>query len=82
MGLINRSKVKKISLDFANGKVIPDKSTDSGGREWDMSRCNKLRDKTQFTQVSKEFLDGIEADLKNLIKQKIKKIPMVGKTLK
>ena len=61
---------------------MPDKWTDSTGKKWDMTRCNKLHDNKQFTQVSKEFLDDIEADVKNLIKKKIKSIPLAGKTLK
>ena len=85
MGLINKSKVKKFSLDIANEKAkrsLPDKWTDSTGKKWDMARCNSLSDRKQFTQVSQDYLNDVESEVRNLIKKKIKLIPLVGKTLK
>ena len=84
-GLINRSKVKKFALDVANqqGKVSgPTKWKDAQGREWDMQRCLSLSNKKRFTQVSKEFLDSIDGEVRALIKKRVKKLPAVGKTVR
>jgi len=35
----------------------------------------------KFTRVSKDFLDNVEAELKNVIRSKIKALPSKGKTI-
>jgi Zn-finger protein len=85
MSLINKSKVKKFSLDEANKlhkHKLKSKSVDSSGREWDMARCNLLHQEKRFTQISKDFLEDVEADVRNLIKKKLKSMPLSGKTIK
>ena len=83
--LINRSKVKKFALDTANQQTPikgPKKWRDSQGKEWDMQRCLSLSSENRFTQVSKEFLDSIDGEVRNMIKKRIKKLPSVGKTVR
>ena len=83
--LINRSKVKKFALDIANQQSRvsgPAKWTDQQGRQWDMQRCLALSSKKRFTQVSKEFIDGIDGEVRALIKKRVKKLPPVGKTVR
>ena len=85
MSLINKSKVKKFSLDEANKlhkHKTQDRWIDSTGREWDMARCNQLHKEKRFTQISKDFLESVEADVRNLIKKKLKSMPLSGKTIK
>jgi Zn-finger protein len=85
MSLINKSKVKKFSLDEANKlhkHKMKSKWVDSSGREWDMARCNQLHNEKRFTQISKDFLEDVEADVRNLIKKKLKSMPLSGKTIK
>ena len=83
--LINRSKVKKFALDTANQQTPikgPKKWRDSQGKEWDMQRCLSLSSENRFTQVSKEFLDSIDGEVRNMIKKRVKKLPPVGKTVR
>jgi hypothetical protein len=52
---------------------------DSQGREWNLSRCGHPK---RFTQISKSFMDDVEAKVRNMITQHIKKHPSVGKTIR
>jgi hypothetical protein len=82
MSLINKKAVKKFTLDAANirfAKKLPKLMTDSQGREWNLSRCGQSK---KFTQVSKSFMDDVEARVRNMITEHIKKHPSVGKTIR
>lgn len=85
MSLINKSRVKKFALDAANKRrqiKAERKPVGSSGRAWNMERCNALAEQKKFTQVSKDFLENVEADLRNMIEKKVKSLPSVGKTIK
>lgn len=84
--LINKTKVRKIALAFANERAngetaLPDKYVDSEGRQWDY-RSVKSCPKKQYTQVSPDFFDTIEAKVRNLIKDHINSMPRGGKTIR
>ncbi len=82
MSLINKKAVKKFALDAANirfAKKLPKRTVDSQGREWNWSRCGKTK---RFSQVSKAFMDDVEAKVRNMITEHIKKHPSVGKTIR
>jgi len=81
--LINKLATRKFILEVANATIPsepPGNNVDSTGRQWDYSRCfNNLK---KYTSVSQEYIDTIDAELRNLIKQKIKSNPPRGKTVK
>lgn len=84
--LINKTKVRKIALAFANERAngeshLPDKYVDSEGKQWDYRSVNKCP-KKQYTQVSPDFFDTIEAKVRNLIKDHINSMPRGGKTIR
>ena len=84
--LINKTKVRRIALAFANERAtsdseLPDKYVDKDGREWNYKNIKKIP-KKQYTQVSPEFFDVIEAKVRNLIKDHINSMPRGGKTIK
>lgn len=81
--LINKLATRKFILQVANDSMpaeAPVNSVDSRGRQWDYSRC--FSNIKKYTSVSQEYIDAIDAELRNLIKQKIKSNPPRGKTVK
>ena len=81
--IINKVATRKFILIAAN-ELAPTPTTktavDSDGREWDYSRCfNNVR---KFTSVSQEYIDVIDAEVRNLIVDRLKKSPPCGKTVK
>ena len=84
MSLINKKAVKKFTLNIANDRFsanLPKRMVDGQGREWNLSRCGQSASK-RFTQVSQSFVDDIEAKVRNLIAEHIKKHPSIGKTIR
>ena len=82
MSLINKKAVKRFTLDAANArfaKKLPKRMVDSQGREWNLARCGQSK---RFTQISKSFMDDVEAKVRNMITEHIKKHPSVGKTIR
>lgn len=81
--LINRYATRRFILQVANESApntMPAEKVDATGRTWDYSRC--FSNVKKYTSVSQEFIDGIDAELRNLIKDKLKKDPPRGKTVK
>ena len=80
--LINKVATRKFILTVANDQTpspVMSKSIDSIGREWDYSRCLNVK---KFTSVSQEYIDGIDAEVRNLIVSRLKQSPPRGKTVK
>lgn len=81
--LINKVATRKFILTAANELTptpVISKSIDSTGREWDYSRC--LTTVKKFTSVSQEYIDIIDAEVRNLIISRLKQSPPRGKTVK
>lgn len=81
--IINKVATRKFILTAANELTpspVVKKMVDSAGREWDYSRC--LTNVKKFTSVSQEYIDSIDAEVRNLIVSKLKTSPPRGKTVK
>jgi hypothetical protein len=84
--IINKTKVRRVALALANKhagdtSALPDKYMDSDGKQWNYSGCKK-HPRKQYTQVSPEFYDTIDAKVRNLIENHIKSMPRGGNTIK
>ena len=85
MSLINKHATRKIILNLANSKYavqMTDVSVDSTGRQWDYTRANAARKKSQFTQVSQQLLQDIDTHIRVYIETYLDKNPQKGKTVK
>jgi len=51
-------------------------------RDFALAAAKTHRPAHPFERVSKEFLDQINADLRNVIVNRVKALPSVGKTIK
>ena len=80
--LINKVATRKFILEIANANAshaMEKEYIDSQGRTWDYSRCYKTTKK--FTSVGQDYLDSIDAEIKSLIRKKLKDSPPRGKTV-
>lgn len=51
-------------------------------RDFALAAAKTYRSAHPFERVSKEFLDQLNADLRNVIVNRVKALPSVGKTIK
>ena len=84
--LINKQAVRRIALIMANEKFsdssLPDVLTDSSGREWNWSNVKKVKPYRKYRQVSVNFIENINAEVRNIIKSKIDGLDGKGSTVK
>ena len=86
--LINKRAVRKMLLDAANAKFpggeLQDTYTDSGGKEWDYSRANKLVSTKNkgFNRVSSDVFEAMEQWIKNRVRFLVNNIPYAESTVK
>ena len=82
--LINKIATRKYILELANEYYnldgLPDEVTDTNGRTWYYSRCNKGLKK--FNSVSQDYIDALDIEFRKLIAKKLKSHPPRGKTIK